>query len=281
MVLTTTTESLEALKSNIQLGFPKLPDPGNLAHVEVLRQWTYDCDDTHQCLHSQDVPFLPTRLLYVGKQGSEQPRLICKTKNLTKETKYLALSHRWGSHPKEGEVDLLAGKIVCTYKKNIDRLKHGFEESDLPPMYLDAIAIARELKVDYLWIDSLCIIQPDRSDPLDEGEDWKEESKCMEQVFRSAYVTIAASCAGSPAERFLKTRPERQCVAMNTDNAFYYLCDNIDNFNEDVEQGELNKRGWVLQERALSRRTIYFTEKQAYWECGEGVRCETLTKARK
>lgn len=246
----------------------------------MLRQWIRDCD-THQCLRSQDEPFLPTRLLYIGKQGSRQPRLICKTGNLKTEDKYLALSHRWGSPPKPDEPDPLAGKIVCTYKRNIHKLEQGLDDSDLPPMYQDAINIARKLKVEYLWIDSLCIIQQDKSDSLDKGEDWKAESERMEQVFRSAYVIIAASCASSPAERFLKTRPERQCVTMKTGNAFYYLCDAIDDFRGDVEQGELNKRGWVLQERALSRRTIYFTEKQTYWECGEGVRCETLTKTRK
>ena len=277
----TTIDTPKALKSNIQVGFPKLVDPGSPIHIEVLRQWIRDCDDKHQCLSSQDAPILPTRLLYVGKHGSEQPRLICKTENLKEEARYFALSHRWGSRPKDREPDPLAGKIVCTYKKNIDRLEHGFNDSDLPPMYLDAITIARQLKVDYLWIDSLCIIQRDMSDSLDEGEDWKQESERMEQVFRSAYATIAASCASSPAERFLKTRPERECVVMKTGNAFYYLCDAIDDFSGDVEQGELNRRGWVLQERALSRRTIYFTEKQTYWECGEGVRCETLTKTRK
>ncbi|KAH9205286.1 hypothetical protein DL95DRAFT_348558, partial [Leptodontidium sp. 2 PMI_412] len=278
--LYTMPESNDDLKSNVQLGFPKLPDPGSLIHVEVLRQWIQDCDDTHQCLQSQDVPFLPTRLLYVGKHSSEQPRLICKTQNLSKGTKYLALSHRWGSHQKEGEVDPLAGKIVCTYKRNIDEIENGVDESNFPPKYQDAIKIARGLKVDYLWIDSLCIIQRDGSDPFDQGEDWKAESERMEQVYRSAYLTIAASCAGSPQDRFLKTRPKRQCVAMHMDTAFYYLCDPIDDFSKDVEQGELNKRGWVLQERALSRRTIYFTGKQTYWECGEGVRCETLTKTK-
>jgi hypothetical protein len=281
-VLTTTTDAPEALKSNIQLGFPKLPDPGSPIHMEVLRQWIRDCDHTHQCLHSRDVPFLPTRLLYVGKHSSEQPRLVCQTGNLKPEEKYLALSHRWGSPPKEGEPDPLADKIVCAYKKNIHSLEQGLDYSDLPPMYLDAITIARELQVDYLWIDSLCIIQQDKSDPLDKGEDWKEESERMEQVFRFAYATIAANCASSPAERFLKARPERQCVTMKTgNNSFYYLCDAIDDFSGDVEEGELSKRGWVLQERALSRRTIYFAEKQTYWECGEGVRCETLTKTRK
>ena len=34
----------------------------------------------------------------------------------------------------------------------------------------------------------------------------------------------------------------------------------------------------MLQERALARRTIYFAERQTYWECGGGVRSEALTK---
>jgi hypothetical protein len=65
------------------------------------------------------------------------------------------------------------------------------------------------------------------------------------------------------------------------DGSQFHLCDVIDKFDSDVEQGELNKRGWVLQERALSRRTMHFTETQTYWECGEGVWCETFTKTKK
>ncbi|KAH8597376.1 hypothetical protein B0O99DRAFT_703257 [Bisporella sp. PMI_857] len=274
--------------SSLKLNNKRLPPiaslctlPGNPTHIQVLREWIRDCD-THQCVCSQDIPFLPTRLLDVGKRGSKKPRLICETSGLAKEAKYLALSHRWGSLPNAGEPDPLAGKIVCTYEKNIHRLENGVHDVDLPPMYQDAIAIARELEVQYLWIDSLCIIQHDKSDPFDKdnGRDWKKESERMEQVFRSAYITLAASCASSPVEHFLKTRPERQCVTMKSGNTFYYLSEAIDDFYNDVEQGELNKRGWVLQERALSRRTIYFTETQTYWECGEGVRCETLTKTK-
>ncbi|KAL2670254.1 hypothetical protein Neosp_014721 [[Neocosmospora] mangrovei] len=271
----------DSLHDDVQLGFPELPDAGSPTHIEVLREWIRDCD-THQCLHSQDEPFLPTRLLDVGEHGMKRSRLICDTTTLPKNAKYLALSHRWGSHPKPGVPDLLKGKIVCTYAKNINTLKQGIDDADLPPTYQDGITVARELGVQFIWIDSLCIIQQDKSDPLDKdkGDDWKREAEQMERVFRSAYATIAASCASSPAEPFLKPRPERQCVKMQTGNTPYYLCDAIDDFSEDVEQGELNKRGWVLQERALSRRTIYFTEKQTYWECGEGVRCETLTKTK-
>ncbi|SPO03071.1 uncharacterized protein DNG_05752 [Cephalotrichum gorgonifer] len=275
------SEADETLNGNVQTGFPSLPDPGSPTHVEVLREWIRDCD-THQCSQFQDAPFLPTRLLDVGKHGSRQAFLICDTGKLAEKTKYIALSHRWGSPPKPGAPNPLGDKVVSTYEKNIESLRKGIDDSQLPPLYQDAITIVRELKVRYLWIDSLCVIQHNKSDPLDEdkGRDFRKEAELMERVFRSAYVTIAASCAGSPAEHFLRTRPEREAVAMRAGTAAYYVCDAIDDFHGDVEQGELNERGWVLQERALSRRTIYFAEKQTYWECGEGVRCETLTRTR-
>ncbi|RSL47108.1 hypothetical protein CEP54_013562 [Fusarium duplospermum] len=44
---------------------------------------------------------------------------------------------------------------------------------------------------------------------------------------------------------------------------------------QDVEEGDLSTRGWILQERALSRRSIHFTEAQIYFECGSCIWCET------
>ncbi|KAK8006879.1 calcofluor white hypersensitive protein [Apiospora arundinis] len=57
-----------------------------------------------------------------------------------------------------------------------------------------------------------------------------------------------------------------------------YVCPAIDDFHRDVELAELNQRGWVLQERALSRRSVHFTSTQMYWECGRGVHCETMAR---
>ncbi|KAK0375216.1 hypothetical protein CLIM01_07438 [Colletotrichum limetticola] len=62
------------------------------------------------------------------------------------------------------------------------------------------------------------------------------------------------------------------------DDTQFHVCEHVDKFEGDVEQGELNQRSWVLQERALSRRTLHFTSDQTYWECGQGIRCETFTK---
>lgn len=40
-------------------------------------------------------------------------------------------------------------------------------------------------------------------------------------------------------------------------------------YREAMIQQPLNKRAWVLQERALSRRTLYFGAKGLFWDCIE------------
>jgi hypothetical protein len=270
--------------TTIHLGDPKLSDAGDRRHVGVLTGWLRSCDDNHDCMQIRDDTqlrdgtFLPTRLLDVSF-AAKRCRLILDTDALSLNSKYLALSHRWGTHPNP----LLADKIVCTYESNMQHLAKGIDDAVLPPLYQDAIAIARKLCIDYLWIDSLCIIQAEPGNPEDKdrGQDFLREAGKMELVFSSSYATIAATCAGSPAEHFLKCRPKRQFATITTNRGTYHLAEVIDKFSEDVDQSELNSRGWVFQERALSRRTIYFAETQTYWECGKGVRCETLTRTEK
>jgi hypothetical protein len=193
---------------------------------------------------------------------------------------YVVLSHRWGTsdHKQPAEV-----KFPTTNKENMNHIKEGVDDTDLPRTFQDAVIITRKLKLQYLWIDSLCILQKmSQEGDLESEKDWDTESKLMDRVFSSAYFTIAASCAEHRFDGFLKPRTPRQFVTMAAgDGAQFHICDLIDNFDADVEQGELNKRGWVLQERALSRRTIHFTATQTYWECGQGVWCETFTETTK
>ncbi|KAI0908557.1 heterokaryon incompatibility protein-domain-containing protein [Ustulina deusta] len=159
--------------------------------------------------------------------------------------------HCWG---KLSEVERF-----CAFNRNISQLKESVDFNAVPKTFRD------------LWIDSLCILQ-------DNKNDWEYESTRMEQVFSSAYCTIAASSSKSSVEGFLNYREPRPCVKVETGKRTLYVCPNIDDLYRDVDLGELNSRGWVLQERALSRRTIFYTSTQVYWECGAGVRCETLAK---
>jgi hypothetical protein len=211
---------------------------------------------------------LPTRVLDVGRtRDSDSVRLFCRDQNKTTPATYIALSHRWGN-PEEH-------RPFCTTRSNIAEFEKGIDYGRLPKTFQDAIRITRNLGVRFLWIDSLCIIQ-------DDPDDWKAESQLMEAVFSSAYCTIAATCASGSTDGIFKARPPRDCVTLWTaGKPAVYVCESIDDFQVDVEESELQNRGWVLQERALSSRTIHYTKRQAYWECGEGVRTETLNKMSK
>jgi hypothetical protein len=267
-------EPQTAALKNIQIGLPKLPDGGSVTHFEVLRSWIRDCDRSHQCFPKQTT-FVPTRLLDVGDHmNPETIRLLENGSGDTGQSRYVALSHRWGS-PQQGA-------MFCAYRSNLAELRRGIDLSRLPRTFQDAVRVTRGLGLPYLWIDSVCIVQ-------DDPDDWETESRLMERVFSSAYCTLAASCSSGSGDGMLKPRPERQCVALRADDGggeenaagTCYVCAAVDDFHAHVDRSELNQRGWVLQERALSRRTIYFTETQSYWECGGGVRCETMTRMKK
>lgn len=239
----------------------------SVPQIALLREWIGVCDTSHRCW-SADKRILPTRLLdvdYPGHGDASTIKLV-KTSSLASNAKYVALSHRWGT----------TGPSMRATNDKIPYLKRGFKTTSLPQTFQDAVHVTKELGLRYLWIDCLCIIQ-------DSDQDWLHESVKMEDVFANAYCTIAATRAQSSEDGFLsQERVERLCKALRPlKGSPYYVCDRIDDFREDVENSELNQRGWVLQERALSRRTIYFARTQIYWECGQGVYCETLTKLQK
>ncbi|KAM7213460.1 HET domain containing protein [Rhypophila decipiens] len=248
----------------IQLGFPRLPEAGSKAHMSVISHWLTQCDEVHNC-YPRNMSFFPTRLIDVVGDSSPSVRLVCDTSHIDQGTKYIALSHMWGPNHQ---------KTLKTLEANVQGRKEWVIPLDhLPKTFLDAIKVTRSLGHRFLWIDSLCIIQDDR-------EDWHRESQRMEEVFSSAYCVIAATCASGTDDGFLKPRSERQAIPMTDAKSgiSYYVCEAINDFSGHVDGSDINSRGWVLQERALARRTIHFTESQTYWECGSGVRCETLTR---
>jgi hypothetical protein len=114
--------------------------------------------ESPQCRHNGEED-LPTRLIDVEPF---EPRI-----KMTRGTKgtYIALSHCWGGH-----------SHFTAKTSNVDEIMAGMAMECLPVNFRDAIIITRRLGFQYLWIDSLCILQ-------DSKADWALESKDMGKIY--------------------------------------------------------------------------------------------------
>lgn len=255
--------------TDYQIGLIKIPEVGSPVHIGIVQHWLRDCDKHHKEPHVQcrntSHSELPTRLLDVGSDSCSIIYLREQKRLPTYEGQWVALSHRWGNG------------TYCTTRSNLEEHLNGIALQDLPETFKDAVKVTRALGKQYLWIDSLCVIQG-------KGGDFQNEAKRMESVYSGAYCVIAASSATDHYSGFLKKRKSRDYIgfmSQEKDESPFFICENIDHFKTHVLDGGLNSRGWVLQEHALARRTIFFTEHQTYFECGCGVQCETSTKLSK
>jgi hypothetical protein len=108
----------------------------------------------------------------------------------------------------------------------------------------------------------------------------------MRDVYKNCFCNIAATAAAESENGgglFVKRDPilitplQVNFQWMNHSGPYY--CFRTQLWQDDVEKSRLNKRAWVLQERCLSPRTIYFG-RQLFWECRELCGCETYPRGK-
>ncbi|KAI1322455.1 HET-domain-containing protein [Xylariaceae sp. FL0255] len=233
------------------------------ANIDNVMRWLRDCDVNHSACHTLSPEFTPSRLL---KVNSDTIRLISDRQD---KCRYLALSYCWG-RVKDDQ------KGFLTTKENIRRRKSGFNIQELPSTIQDAIQTARRLQLEYIWIDAICIIQ-------DDIEDWKREASQMGDIYRHAYLTLAATNSSSSFDGFLKDRqpsvnasqgfvfrefqssPSGHSVKAIGTVYFRYPVETKPSGH--LSKCEWDRRGWTLQERLLSSRILFFSKDVIHWEC--------------
>jgi hypothetical protein len=73
----------------------------------------------------------------------------------------------------------------------------------LPATIRDAIIFSQRIGYRYIWIESLCIIQPERpGDPNEQG-DWNEELPNMHIYYKNADVALVIESAAGDEDGFL------------------------------------------------------------------------------
>ncbi|KUJ13401.1 HET-domain-containing protein [Mollisia scopiformis] len=223
--------------------------------------WLQTCINEHQDVCSVNTPSSSLlRLVRVNVVGTRVSIQLYENPFATKEEPYLALSHCWG-----GKVPLqLTTKTRRSFLKSIP-------VEDLPQTFWDAVVITARLGYQFIWIDSLCIIQ-------DLGTDWDQQVTIMGSIYRNAVCTIAALNAEDSSRGCFTRRDPLEFDACQVDNeSCLYITTDFRPAGPDTQRpirAPLHRRAWVVQERALCPRTLYYGADMIFWECNQSVASE-------
>lgn len=229
----------------------------------IVRKWMATCSRQHsRCSKHTNPTSYPTRLLEIQKSGV---RLVL-TKQKSVHGPYAALSYCWGPPPHN---------FLRLTASNMGPLQAGILDGQLPVAFREVIAFIRRLRIRYLWVDCLCIIQ----DGPGSKEDWLYESSRMHQVYSDCVLCLALDRAANPHESVLSgpipefaapyevniraTGPE-----CGGDAASHIVVP--DWYFRNAYYGQpLSFRAWGFQEKFLPARVVGFGVTEMFWTCQE------------
>jgi len=212
---------------------------------DQINRWMDTCMHDHQdcskAWHDQrsKLSFLPTRLLDVDTGDDNVIRLV-DTKTTKVKGPYCTLSHAWGPPEK---------KFLTTTVWNMAKhLITGITLDELPRNFQHAIQVTRFLKVRYIWIDSLAIVQ----EPFG---DFAKEADLMHRVYRYSHCNIVAADSRDAHGGLFKTRDPHEIlpVTYQGTNARHHLGEKTwtivpaDLWEKELLSSVIYGRAWVFQ----------------------------------
>jgi hypothetical protein len=217
-------------------------------NFDLIHQWLAKCSDLHPitCTPMWNEGLRKIRLVDVEMRAVvPHPGIPCD---------YVALSYVMGN----------VEQIVC---------KVGVLPEKLPRTIENSIEFVRRLGKRYLWVDTLCIDQSD-------SEEKFSQINRMDLIYRGAFATLI-SLSGESAESGLprmgrETPRVPQLTCRIGDKTLVTLMPTLSRQIFTCRWGE---RAWTLQEALLSRRCIYLSDQQVYFECNSMQCCESINES--
>ncbi|KAI8718066.1 HET domain-containing protein [Fusarium sp. LHS14.1] len=231
---------------------PINPSIGSQKNLVLSRRWIQECMENHVDCPALAGKFMPKYVLKLSQNADQYHVSIYQPFS---PEPYTALSYCWGGDQ--------------PHKTTRAKINSGNLELDyhiLPASIQDAIKVTVGLGYQYLWVDSLCIVQ-------DEGQEKAEQIALMPNIYTSAIVTIVASRANRAIDGFLHEIDVKavtnlcfklpfKCPGSSTvGTVFLSKINNVD------DPEPIDFRGWTFQERFLSPRVLDFATKQLSWTC--------------
>jgi hypothetical protein len=180
------------------------------------------------------------------------------------QVSYAALSYRWGRC------------IGMTTRKTLPSFKKGISAESMPIVFREAAIICRKLDLNFLWIDSLCIVQ-------DDEDDWRTEAANMAEIYENANIVLSISASASPETSFLSPRlsvveavPLQFRGTTGRLKARSRLNSGLHASPGGTSKDVLDQRGWALQEKELASRWLSLSTSELQWKCKKLEDCECL-----
>lgn len=199
---------------------------------------------------------MPSRVLRVNEIGASGKFEVLIEHTYDRVEPFVALSYCWG------------GDQPCkTTKSRMETGNLRLPYEHLAKSVQDAIKVTSRLGLKYLWVDSLCIVQDDVDDKI-------EQIAEMPRIYNQACVTIVAARSDRAIEGFLNdisltstarlaVRLPFRCPDQSDTLGSAYIT-----HNEGSREPEpIHSRAWTLQERYLSNRFLEFGRYQMRWIC--------------
>ena len=205
-------------------------------------------------------PQRPKRLLRIL---DGQTLIVRETVTLPVDLRYATLSHCWGN----------ADEASVWHRSAVSE-NGEVDMGKAPRMLSDTTALLWALDIHYLWVDAICIDQYSQVE-------WLDESVKMGDIYQHGYLNISAIASQNGREGLFHAQPSGTKIVLplqQISGAFPVLlaASPTVEWDRQMTSARLSERGWVLQERLLSPRTIHVSKGEVLWECNSFRAGETV-----
>lgn len=214
--------------------------------LSQMKSWLRLCEGPghSQCLVPKRPTWLPKRLISIGSTIADQI-VVVETEKLDQPVdRYMTLSHCWG----DPKISPLSLRLTVEDGASFHDPTVGIIWAKLPQNFKDAIQIARQLGVRYLWIDALCIIQ--------DNDEFHQEGQLMHLVYRNSFCTLAAAASKDSQGGFFRNRRTEDLIpgVLEISGSSFlrngtWTILSSDMWLDQLLGQSLYQRGWVFQGR--------------------------------
>ncbi|KAL6912651.1 hypothetical protein FSST1_010411 [Fusarium sambucinum] len=237
----------------------KILDP-QYVDFDTIRKWLSTCLNCHE----QSCALTSYSEVYGLMVINVQTKRI---ESAQKTTRYVALSYVWGKTTEDVKSRPHSSKC------DTERLQEDPNAlpNDIPATIEHAMMVVAELGFQFLWVDRYCVPQGKSN-----AKDRHCQIKQMDKIYHGADLTIIAAAGEGPQNGLPGVKGTLRKRQAHGNFGTYTLVSTMASPRVLIHGTAWYSRAWTYQEAICSRRRLFFTDEQVFFECQEMSCRETV-----